>query len=96
VQTTVLPSGSNPTDAYANIVDQVGNAVSTASTEASALTLSLSQLTNEQGSISGVSTDEESSNLIVYQQAYEAAAEVVSKVQTLYTITLEMVGITGG
>jgi flagellar hook-associated protein 1 FlgK len=82
VQTTVLPSGSNPTDAYANIVDQVGNAVSTASTEASALTLSLSQLTNEQGSISGVSTDEESSNLIVYQQAYEAAAEVVSKVQT--------------
>ena len=96
VQTAALPLGSDPTDAYANIVDQVGNAVSTASTDSSALTLSLSQLTNEQGSISGVSTVEESSNLIEYQQAYEAAAEVVSKVQTLYTITLEMVGMTGG
>ena len=96
VQTAALPLGSDPTDAYANIVNQVGNAVSTASTDSSALTLSLTQLTNEQGSISGVSTDEESSHLIVYQQAYEAAAEVVSKVQTLYTITLEMVGMTGG
>jgi flagellar hook-associated protein 1 FlgK len=95
VQNAALPSGSSPTDLYAEIVDQVGNATSNASTESTALSASLSQLTNEQGSISGVSTDEESTNLIRYQQAYEAAAEVVSTVQTLDTVTLEMVGITG-
>jgi flagellar hook-associated protein 1 FlgK len=96
VQMSALPSGSDPTDAYADIVDQLGNAVSDASTESSALTTSLSQLTSEQGSISGVSTDEESTNLISYQQAYEAAAEIVTTVNTLFTVTLEMVGITGG
>jgi flagellar hook-associated protein 1 FlgK len=96
VQSSALPSGSNPTDAYANIVDQVGNAVSGASTESSALALSLSQLTNEQSSISGVSTDEESTDLIQYQQAYEAAAEVITTVKALFTVTLEMVGISGG
>ena len=96
VQTSTLPSGSDPTDAYANIVNRVGNAVSDAGTESSALSTSLSQLTNEQNSISGVSTDEESTNLISYQQAYEAAAEVVTTVKALYTVTLEMVGISGG
>jgi flagellar hook-associated protein 1 FlgK len=96
VQTNTLPSGSDPTDTYADIVDQVGNAVSNAGTESSALTISLSQLTSEQSSISGVSTDEESTSLISYQQAYEAAAEVVTTVQTLFTVTLEMVGLSGG
>lgn len=96
VQNTALASGENPTNVYADIVDQVGNAVSSASTESSAISLSLTQLTNQQSSVSGVSTDEESSNLIRYQQAYEAAAEVVTTIQSLMTTTMDMMSSSGG
>ena len=96
VQSAALASGAGPTDAYAGIVDQVGNAVSSASAESSAVSLSLTQLTNQQSSVSGVSTDEESTNLIRYQQAYEAAAEVVTTLASLMNATLQMVSSSGG
>jgi len=37
-----------------------------------------------------VSIDEESANLISYQQSYEAAARVVSTIQSLFSITMSM------
>jgi flagellar hook-associated protein 1 FlgK len=40
--------------------------------------LVLQQLTAQQSSVSGVSTNEESSNLLQYQAAYEAAARVIA------------------
>ena len=40
--------------------------------------LVLTQLQNQHADIAGVSLDEESANLIRYQRAYEAAAEVVA------------------
>ena len=95
VQTTALPSGQTPTDAYAGIVYQVGSASSTATAESSALEQSLSQLNSQQSSVSGVSIDEESANLIRYQQSYEAAARVISTISSLFTVTLNM-GTSGG
>jgi len=50
----------------------------------------LNDLTNARESSSGVSVDEESANLITYQQAYEAAARVVSTIQELFSITMNM------
>ena len=41
-------------------------------------------------SVSGVSIDEESANLITYQTAYEAAARVVTTVQCLFTTLVAM------
>jgi flagellar hook-associated protein 1 FlgK len=90
-----LPSGSTPANAYANIVYQAGSAASTASAESSAIGANLLQLQNQQGSVSGVSTDEEATNLIRYQTAYEAAARIVSTIQQLNTVTLNM-GTSGG
>ena len=40
--------------------------------------------------VSGVSIDEETTNLIRYQTAYEAAARIVSTIQQLGTVTLDM------
>jgi flagellar hook-associated protein 1 FlgK len=88
--TTTLPSGQTPANAYANIVYQVGSAVSTANAQSTALGQSILQLTNQQSSVSGVSIDEETTNLIRYQTAYEAAARIVSTVQALNTVTLDM------
>jgi flagellar hook-associated protein 1 len=90
-----LPSGDTPANAYANLVFQAGTAASNASAQSTAIGLNLQQLTTQQGSVSAVSTDEEASNLILFQTAYEAAARIVSTIQQLNTVTLDM-GTTGG
>ena len=51
---------------------------------------SLLQLNNQLNSVSGVSIDEESTNLITYQTAYEAAARVITTVQALFQVTMAM------
>jgi flagellar hook-associated protein 1 FlgK len=90
LQTTALPSGKTAQDEYASLVYQVGSLTSNANAESSATTASLLQLNNQLSSTSGVSIDEESANLITYQQAYEAAARVVSTIQELFTVTMSM------
>jgi flagellar hook-associated protein 1 len=88
--TSNLPSGQSAASAYSNLVYQVGNAASTASAQSTAVGQNILQLTNQQSSASGVSIDEETTNLIRYQTAYEAAARIVSTVQALSTVTLDM------
>ena len=88
--TTALSSGQTATAAYSSLVYQVGSASSNATAQSSALGTSLLQLTNQQSSVSGVDVDEETTNLIRYQTAYEAAARIVSTVQALNTVTLDM------
>lgn len=77
-------------DTYAGLVYQVGSLVSQANAESNATAASLLQLSNQRNSVSGVSIDEESTNLIAYQQAYQAAARVISTVQALFQVTMTM------
>jgi flagellar hook-associated protein 1 FlgK len=93
--TNALPSGQTPAAAYSNLVFQVGNTASNASAQSTAIGLNLQQLTNQQGSISRVDTNEEATNLLRYQTAYEAAARIISTIQQLSTVTLNM-GSLGG
>jgi flagellar hook-associated protein 1 FlgK len=90
LQTTVLPSGQTPGDPYANLVYQVGSLTSNANAESTATTASLVQLNDQLNSVSGVSIDQESANLITYQTAYEAAARVVSTIQSMFSVTMTM------
>jgi flagellar hook-associated protein 1 FlgK len=83
VADTPLASGQTPIDAYSTLVGQVGNATSNASADADSSSLILQQLNDQNGSVSGVSLNEEASNLILYQTAYQAAARVVSTVNLL-------------
>ncbi len=78
-----IASGQTPTDYYANLVFQVGSDVSNGSAEAEASSLILQQLEDQRASLSGVSLDEEAANMVRYQQAYNAAARVVSTVNSL-------------
>jgi flagellar hook-associated protein 1 FlgK len=89
--TNALPSGQTAAQAYATLVYQVGNDTSTAGTESTAIGQNLLQLTNQQNAVSGVNIDEETTNLIRYQTAYEAAARIVSTIQQLNTVTINMV-----
>ncbi len=83
VANTPLANGATPIDSYSNLVSQVGSATANTSADADASGLILQQLQDEEGSVSGVSIDEEASNLIQYQTAYQAAAHVVSTVNLL-------------
>ncbi|WP_321276183.1 flagellar hook-associated protein FlgK [Thiomicrorhabdus indica] len=49
------------------------------------------QLTDRRDSLSGVSLDEEAANLLRYQQAYEASAQVISTSQSLFQTLLSVV-----
>jgi flagellar hook-associated protein 1 len=89
--TNALPSGQNAAGAYAGMVFQVGNDASNASTQSTAIGQNLLSLTNQQSSVSGVSIDEETTNLIQYQTAYQAAARIVSTIQELDQTTIDMV-----
>ena len=88
--TTALPSGQTVAQGYSSLVDQVGTDASNASTQSTAIGQNLLQLTDQQSSISGVSIDEETTNLIRFQTAYEAAARIVSTIQQLNTDTMNM------
>jgi flagellar hook-associated protein 1 FlgK len=91
VQNATLGSGQSATAVSASLVYQIGEAASNATAESNAAGTSLTSLSNQQSSVSGVSIDEESANLIQYQQAYEAAARVVSTISALFTATINMV-----
>ncbi|MGB8014260.1 MAG: flagellar hook-associated protein FlgK [Terriglobales bacterium] len=72
-----------PIDFYSNLVGEVGSATSNTSADADSSSLILQQLQDQNGSVSGVSINEEAGNLIQYQTAYQAAARVVSTINTL-------------
>jgi flagellar hook-associated protein 1 FlgK len=90
VQTTNLPAGDTPGNSYAGLVYQVASATSQAQAESTATAAGLLQLQDQQSAISGVSIDEEATNLVRYQQAYAAAARVVTTIQTLFEVTMAM------
>jgi flagellar hook-associated protein 1 FlgK len=93
--TNALPSGQTPASAYASLVFQVGNDASNASTQSTAIGQNLTQLTNQQGAISAVNIDEETTNLLRYQTAYEAASRIVSTIQVLNNAIMNMGSGTG-
>jgi flagellar hook-associated protein 1 FlgK len=80
IQSQAVVNGQPATDYYADLVSTIVNEVSSATDEQEAVGLVLTQLQNQRSDISGVSLDEEASNLILYQRAYEAAAEVVAAI----------------
>jgi flagellar hook-associated protein 1 len=83
-------NGQTPFNYYSNLVFQIGNQVSQAQSEQTAVGLVQQQLADQRGAVSGVSLDEEAVNLIRYQSAYEASANVVNVVSQLLTTTINM------
>jgi flagellar hook-associated protein 1 len=87
-------SGQTPTDYYSGIVSNVGDAVSNTTAEQSASNLALQQLNDQRSSVSGVSLDQEAANLIQYQQAYAASAQVVSAINDMMYDVINMTTLT--
>jgi flagellar hook-associated protein 1 len=90
VQANPLPGGQTPTNTYAGLAEAIGTTSAGVSNTLTATNAALAQLTTQQGSESGVSIDEETTNLLRFQQAYTAAAKVVSVVNDLYAALMNM------
>jgi len=85
LQTAKLVEGkSTLSGAYASMVSNVGNQVSTLTTTSTSQANIVTQLTAQQQSISGVNLDEEYGDLQRYQQYYLANAQVVQTASTIF------------
>jgi flagellar hook-associated protein 1 FlgK len=90
-----LISGQSPTDYYSGIVFNVGNTAANVAAEQSASTLVLQQLNDQRASISGVSLNEEAANMVRYQDAYTASAQVITAVNDMMNAVINMATLTG-
>jgi flagellar hook-associated protein 1 len=88
LQDQSIINGQTPADFYSGVIFQIGNSVSQAQAERDAVSLVQQQLQNQRDAISGVSLDEEAVNLIRFQAAYAAAANVVSVINHLLETTI--------
>ena len=79
-----LLSGQTLSGAYSALVGQVGSAGQTASFNAQAASGVLSQVQSVQQSISGVNLDQQAADLVLFQQAYQASAQVIASAETLF------------
>jgi flagellar hook-associated protein 1 FlgK len=89
---TFLSGGTQtPSDYYATFVGQVGAdaaAAQSARTDAQALQQSIS---NQQQQVSGVSIDQEMTTMVEAQNAYGAAADLVTTINTMLGSLIQMV-----
>jgi flagellar hook-associated protein 1 len=90
LQNQSIISGQNPIDYYSGIVFQVGNNAANATAQLSGENLLVQQLQDQVGAISGVNLNQEGSNLVLYENAYNAAARVASVIANLYTTAINI------
>ncbi|HEX7111064.1 MAG TPA: flagellar hook-associated protein FlgK [Mizugakiibacter sp.] len=85
----VLDGGNTSVGAaYGQLVAQVGSVAAQAKTGLAAQTGLLNQAQQAQSNVSGVNLDEEASNLVRYQQSYQASARVIAVADTLFQTLL--------
>jgi flagellar hook-associated protein 1 FlgK len=77
---------------YGQIVARVGVASATAKTQSTNQEVMVTQLKRQQQQTSGVSLDEEATHLIQYQRAYQAAARVISVVDSMLDTLINHTG----
>jgi flagellar hook-associated protein 1 len=90
VHDQAVVAGQKPLEFYSNLVFKVGSDTANASADLDASELIVRQLGDQRAAISGVSLDEEASNIVRYQTAYQAAARVVTTVTTLLDLAVNL------
>jgi len=86
----VIPGGLTMTEAYIERVNQVCNTARQASISQQALEVVYKQAKETRDGVSGVSIDEEATNLVRYQQAYQANAKVMQIGSQLFDAILQV------
>lgn len=86
-----LSDGTTITSTYAAFVNKVGTDVQQASQSTDSTGSVVQQLEGQRSNYSGVSVDEEMTNIMKYQRSYEASAKVVNMANEIMQTLLTMV-----
>jgi flagellar hook-associated protein 1 FlgK len=81
---------------YGALITQLGSDAQTATTGTSTQTNLATSINAQRQSVDGINVDEETQNLIQYQNAYEAAAKTMSVLDTLLQTAIGMISSTTG
>ena len=90
LSTANIAGGQTATGFVASLLDQIGTATATATNDSTSQQASLTQLTTQRNSLSGVSLDQEASNLTQYQRSYEAASKVFTIADSIMASALNL------
>ena len=80
----VLSNGRTIRDGYIDIVSTVGNKATLGKISQEALQVVYDQANQSRDQVSGVSLDEEAADLIRFQQAYQASAQIIQMASKLF------------
>jgi len=95
-QIAALTNSSTGADAqWENFVVQIGQASSSSTSQASITSSGLTSATTTQSSISAVDTDQETTNMLTYQNAFSAAARVMTTVDDMLNTLINKTGLVG-
>jgi flagellar hook-associated protein 1 FlgK len=86
-----LLNGSSLQDNYSSLISQIGNEKNSADQSAQSTSMILQQLNSQKSSYSGVSVDEEMSNILQYQRSYEASAKMITIANEMLQTIIQMV-----
>jgi len=90
LQTANTMGGANFQGSYAQLVNLVGNKARELEVTSRAGDQLLAQASAAQQSVSGVNLDEEATNLLRYQQAYQAAGKMMQVANELFDVVLSI------
>ncbi|WP_297834666.1 flagellar hook-associated protein FlgK [Pseudomonas sp.] len=85
VGVTSTGTGMSMSDAYGKLVETVGAQAAQAKSDSAATTAIVTQAKSARDSVSGVSLDEETANLVKYQQYYTASSQIIKTAQDMFT-----------
>ena len=85
---SVMPNGNSLGAGYAELVNGAGNRVSLAVISQDAMQAIYDQAIQAKGMVSGVNLDQEASDLIRFQQAYQASAQIIKTASELFDAIL--------
>ena len=95
VGASLFAPAQTTTDYYAGLVGKIGTASSQAIEMAANQQLVVDQLTTQVAQTSGVSLDEEATDMIKFQHAYQAAARVITTMDEMLNTLINGTGLVG-
>ncbi len=87
--------GGSADQSYSALIEQVGSDVKTAKDEQSNNQTTVTAIGNQRQSVSGVSLDEEMTNLITFQRGYQASARTMTAMDQMLETLIEHTGLAG-
>jgi flagellar hook-associated protein 1 FlgK len=87
--------GGAADNAYANLVARIGGDARTANQQQATAQALVSQASDRRQSVSGVSMDEEMSNMLRFQRGYQASARAMSTMDEMLDTLINRTGRVG-